>query len=70
MVRDLMAPLSEHATVSEDATLYEGIMALEKAQAAFGHTRYRHGALLVFNDDQHDRQNQPTAYTQGHGTEI
>lgn len=52
MVRDLMVPLSEYATAPEDATLYEAVMALEKAQAAFDHTRYRHRALLVLNDDQ------------------
>jgi len=49
MVKDLMVPLSEYAAVPEDATLYEAVMALEKAQAAFDHTRYRHRALLVLN---------------------
>ena len=52
MVKDLMVPLSEYATVPEDATLYEAVMALEKAQAAFDHTRYRHRALLVLNTNQ------------------
>ena len=48
-VADLMIPLSEYATVSEDATLYEAILALEKAQAEFDQTRYRHRAVLVFD---------------------
>ena len=48
-VSDLMIPLSEYATVSEEATLYEAIQALEKAQEDFDQTRYRHRAILVFD---------------------
>lgn len=48
-VKDLMVPLAEYATVSEDATLYETVMALEKAQEAFDHTRYRHRAILILD---------------------
>jgi CBS domain-containing protein len=44
-----MIPLSEYATVSEDATLYDAVMALEQAQGEFDHTRYRHRAVLVFD---------------------
>ncbi len=49
IVKDLMVPLSEYATVSEDATLYEAVMALRKAQEAFDQTRDRHRAILVYN---------------------
>ena len=31
-VKELMVPLSEYATVSEDATLYEAVLSLEEAQ--------------------------------------
>ncbi|MDJ0782626.1 MAG: CBS domain-containing protein [Desulfosarcinaceae bacterium] len=48
-VKDLMVPLSEYATVSEDATLFEAILALEKAQEEFDHTKYRHRAILVYD---------------------
>ena len=48
-VVDLMVPLSEYATVSEDATLYEAVVELEKAQEEFDHTRYRHRAILVMD---------------------
>jgi CBS domain-containing protein len=48
-VKDLMVPLSEYATVSEDATIYEAVQALEKAQEEFDHTKYRHRAILVFD---------------------
>jgi CBS domain-containing protein len=50
-VKDLMVPLSEYATVSEDATLLEAINALEKAQEEFDSSRYRHRAILVKGAD-------------------
>jgi CBS domain-containing protein len=51
MVKDLMVPLSEYATVTEDATLYEAVLALEEAQENFEdkHTRYRHRAILILS---------------------
>lgn len=51
VVKDLMVPLSEYATVSEDATLYEAVIALEETQRAFDQSRYRHRAILVYNKD-------------------
>jgi CBS domain-containing protein len=50
-VKDLMVPLSEYATVAEDATLYEAVLALEKAQESFEnkHTRYSHRAILILD---------------------
>ena len=52
-VKDLMVPLSEYATVSEDATLYDAVLALEEAQEKFEdkHTRYRHRAILILDKD-------------------
>jgi len=51
-VKDLMVPLEEYATVSENATLYDAIAALEKAQINFdkAERQYTHRAVLVFND--------------------
>ena len=51
LVKDLMVPLSEYATVAEDATLYQAVLALEKAQANFDdkHTRYSHRAVLILD---------------------
>lgn len=51
LVSDLMVPLSEYATVSYDATLYEAVLALERAQEEFDHTKYRHRAVLVYDED-------------------
>ncbi|MGD9182259.1 MAG: CBS domain-containing protein, partial [Desulfobacterales bacterium] len=50
-VSDLMVPLDEYATVSDDATLYEAVMALEKAQEELDRKRYPylHRAILVFD---------------------
>jgi CBS domain-containing protein len=52
-VKDLMVALSEYATVTEDATLYEAVLSLEEAQEKFEgkHTRYRHRAILVLDED-------------------
>ena len=52
-IKDLMVPLEEYATVFEEATLAEAIRALELAQQAFDHTKYRHRAILVLNKDGH-----------------
>ena len=46
-VKELMVPLSEYATVFEDATLSDAIDALETAQSQFDKSRYRHRAILV-----------------------
>ncbi len=48
-VRQLMVTLEEYPTVSEDANVYEAVLALEKAQEHFDKTRYRHRAVLVYN---------------------
>ena len=48
-VKDVMVPLSEYATVSEEDTLREAVMALKKAQKEFDQTRDRHRAILVYN---------------------
>ena len=48
-IDDLMVPLSEYATVDEEATLLDAVMALEKAQRDWDKTRYRHRAVLVLD---------------------
>ena len=46
-----MVPLSEYATVSEEATMQEAVEALERAQQAFDPTRHKHRAILVLGED-------------------
>ena len=50
-VKELMVPLSEYATVSKEASLFEAVSALEKAQAEFDHNRYRHRAVLILDEN-------------------
>ena len=48
-VKELMVPLSEYATVPEGSTLFEAVLALEKAQEEFDHTKYKHLGVLILN---------------------
>jgi len=51
VVRDLMVPLEEYATVFEEATLFEAVVALEQAQERLDRNRYKylHRAVLVYD---------------------
>jgi CBS domain-containing protein len=48
-VKDLMVPLSEYATVSEDSSLYEAVLALVEAQERFRKDGYKHRAILAYD---------------------
>jgi len=50
-VKDLMVPLDEYATVRDDASLYEAVKTLEKAQKDFNREGcpYLHRAILVYD---------------------
>ena len=52
IVKDLMVPISEYATVPEEATLYESVLALEKAQEQFQQSQYSHRAVLILDKNQ------------------
>ena len=47
IVKDLMVPLEHYATVTEDATLYDTIVELEKSQEAHCKPHRRHLSVLV-----------------------
>ena len=49
-VKELMVPLEEYATVSKDASLYDAVLALDKAQQEFDTSRYTHRAILVYDE--------------------
>lgn len=49
LIKDLMVPISEYATVSEGATMFEAYLALEKAQEEYDHNKYRHRAVLILD---------------------
>lgn len=45
----MMVPLEEYASVSDESTLFDAILALEEAQKKFGKDRYKHRAILVYD---------------------
>lgn len=53
IVRDMMVPLEEYATIHQDATLFDAVMALEKAQEEYHRpgAKYPHRAILVYDDN-------------------
>jgi CBS domain-containing protein len=51
LVNELMVPLAKYATVSEEATLFEAVIALEKAQEKFDRSRYPHRAVLIYDNE-------------------
>jgi CBS-domain-containing membrane protein len=50
-VKELMVPLSEYATVPVGSTLFDAVLALEKAQEEFDHTKYKHRGVLILDKD-------------------
>jgi len=46
-VKKLMVPLSEYAVISENATVFEAVLALEKTQQVFNQNNYQSRAILV-----------------------
>jgi CBS domain-containing protein len=51
LVKNLMVPLSEYVTVSQEATLQEAILALEKAHKDFDPTQHRHRGILIYDEN-------------------
>jgi predicted transcriptional regulator len=50
IVKDMMIPLADYATVHQNATLHEAVQALKEAQDKFNQNLYQHRAVLVYND--------------------
>ncbi len=48
-VKDLMVPISEYATIKKGATLFEAVLALEKAQENYDQTKTQHRAVLIMD---------------------
>jgi hypothetical protein len=70
-IKELMVPLNEYATVSEDATLADAIQALDHAQETFCQNKYRHRAILVLdNQPAADWEDQPNRRAAGTGAQI
>lgn len=52
-VKDLMVSLADYAAVSQEATLYEAVLALEEAQERLHRDRFPHRAVLVLDAEEH-----------------
>jgi CBS domain-containing protein len=50
IVKELMVPLEAYATVPQEATLREAVLALEKAQLTLDPSRHKHRAILVLDE--------------------
>ncbi|MBU1565176.1 MAG: CBS domain-containing protein [Proteobacteria bacterium] len=51
LVKDLMVPISEYATVTVGTTLLDALRVLERAQDAYTVSKYHHRAILVLDAD-------------------
>jgi len=52
-VKDLMVSLEDYASVSQEATLYEAVLALDEAQRQRHSDRHPRRAVLVLDDEGH-----------------
>jgi len=51
IVKELMVPLNEYATVCREATLRDAVLALEKAQMTLDPSQHKHRAILVLDEN-------------------
>lgn len=49
LVKEIMVPLADYATVNENATMAEAVLALEQARNRFDKEKLKHRAILVTN---------------------
>ena len=49
-VKELMIPIESYATVHQDATLLEAVLALERSQQSLDPSMHKHRAVLVLNE--------------------
>ena len=52
-VKELMVPITEYATVHEDANMAEAITAFENKEKSYGDAPYRHQSLVVIDSNRH-----------------
>ena len=53
LVKELMIPISEYASIHEDANITEAMQAIESKNKSYGESPYRHHSLVVINDNKH-----------------
>lgn len=52
-IKELMIPIDDYATIHEDATIAEAILALERVDKQHGDKPYRHQSLIVIDAKRH-----------------
>lgn len=52
-VKELMVPISDYATVDENANMAEAIRAFENEKRRYGEAPYRHQSLVAIDSNQH-----------------
>lgn len=52
-VNEVMVPISEYATIHDDASMAEAIQSIESESKRYGDSPYRHNSLVVINDENH-----------------
>lgn len=50
LVKELMVPIEEYATVPQTANLFDAVTALEESHTAIDPTRHKHRAVLVLDE--------------------
>ncbi len=50
LIKDLMVPISEYATVTVGTSLIDAIQTLERAQKIYTTSKYQHRAVLVLDE--------------------
>ncbi|MFH1985459.1 MAG: CBS domain-containing protein [Pseudomonadota bacterium] len=53
LVKELMVPISDYATIHEGASMAEAIRALESEKKRYGDAPYRHQSLVVIDVNRH-----------------
>ena len=52
-IKELMVPISDYATIHENATMEEAIKALESEKRQYKDGPYRHQSIVVIDDNHH-----------------
>ena len=52
-IKELMVPISDYATIHENATMEEAIQAIESEKRQYKEGPYRHQSIVVIDDNQH-----------------
>lgn len=52
-VKELMVPISDYATIHEDANMAQAMRAFESEKKRYGQAPYRHQSLVVLDDNRH-----------------